>query len=270
MADGVVYVIDDDVRVRRALCRLLDSVNLSAEAFPSAEAFLAHPLPDQPSCLVLDLDLGNGRSGLDLQAQLGARQQTIPIIFITGVGSVPASIRAIKAGALDFLEKPVDPETFLERVRNALALSRQQVQAEAERRVIERRLARVTPRERQVLWLMLRGGLSNRQMAAELGCTEKTIKVHRGKVTRKMQCESVAALVLMIQCLSIDQVRRWFGDDAAATMMTWARPRGVVVPPTPPAAPPATASAPTPSHRRWNARSRPGGSSGASRAPRRR
>jgi RNA polymerase sigma factor (sigma-70 family) len=225
MADGVVYVIDDDVRVRRALCRLLDSVNLSAEAFPSAEAFLAHPLPDQPSCLVLDLDLGNGRSGLDLQVQLGARQQTIPIIFITGTGSVRACVRAMKAGALDVLEKPVDPETLLERVRNALALSRQQVQAEAERRVIERRLARVTPRERQVLWLLLRGGLSNRQMAAELGCTEKTIKVHRGKVTHKMQCESVAALVLMIQCLSIDQVRRLFDDDAAAAMMTWTRTR---------------------------------------------
>jgi FixJ family two-component response regulator len=145
MGDAVVYVIDDNAQVRRALCRLLDSVNLSTEAFPSAEAFLAHPLPDQPSCLVLDLDLGNGRSGLDLQVQLGARQQTIPIIFITGTGSVRACVRAMKAGALDVLEKPVDPETLLERVRNALALSRQQVQAEAERRVIERRLARVKP-----------------------------------------------------------------------------------------------------------------------------
>jgi RNA polymerase sigma factor (sigma-70 family) len=244
-----VYVIDDDVRVRRALCRLLDSVNLSTEAFPSAEAFLEHPLPDQPSCLVLDLHLGNGRSGLDLQAQLGARQATIPVIFITGTGNVRASVRAMKAGALDFLEKPIDPETFLERVQNALALSRQQVQAEAERRVIERRLARVTPRERQVLWLLVRGGLSNRQMAAELGCTEKTIKVHRGQVTRKMQCESVAALVLMIQRLSIDQLRRWFGDDAAATMMTWTRARSVVVPPTPLDALPPTASAPMRSRR---------------------
>jgi DNA-binding CsgD family transcriptional regulator len=156
----------------------------------------------------------------------------------------------MKAGALDVLEKPVDPETLLERVQNALALSRQQVQAEAERRVIERRLARVTPRERQVLWLLVRGGLSNRQMAAELGCTEKTIKVHRGKVTRKMQCESVAALVFNIQRLSVDQVRRWFGDDAAATdaaatMVTWTRARGVVVPPTPLAALSPTASAPS-------------------------
>jgi two-component system response regulator FixJ len=224
MANGVVYVIDDNAHVRRALCRLLDSVHLSAEAFPSAEAFLAHPLPDQPSCLVLDLALGKGRSGLDLQAQLGARQQTIPIIFITGVGGVPSSVRAMKAGALDFLEKPVDPEVFLERVRNALALSRQQVQVEAERRVIEGRLAQVTPRERQVLWLMVRG-LTIRQMAAELGCREKTIKVHRGKVTGKMETASVAALVAMIQRLSIDQVRRWFGDDAAAAMMTWTRTR---------------------------------------------
>jgi RNA polymerase sigma factor (sigma-70 family) len=216
MADGVVYVIDDDVHVRRALCRLLDSVDLSAEAFPSAEAFLAHALRDQPSCLVLDLALGEGRSsGLDLQAQLGARQQTIPIIFLTGTGNVRASVSAMKAGAFDFLEKPVDPEVFLERVRNALALSRQQVEVEAERRVIEGRLAQVTPRERQVLWLMVRGGLTNRQMAAELGCTEKTIKVHRHKVTSKMKVASVAALVAMIPRLSIDQVRKWFGDDAA-------------------------------------------------------
>jgi RNA polymerase sigma factor (sigma-70 family) len=213
----VVYVIDDDVHMRRALCRILDSVGLSAEAFPSAEAFLAHPLRDQPSCLVLDLALGKGRSGLDLQMQLGARQQTIPIIFITGRGNVTASVRAMKAGAVDFLEKPVDPEVFLECVRNALALSRQQVQVEAERTVIEERLAQLTPRERQVLWLTVRGGLTNRQMAAELGCREKTIKIHRGKVTAKMEAASVAALVTMIQRLSIDQVRRWFGDDAAAT-----------------------------------------------------
>jgi FixJ family two-component response regulator len=217
MADGVVYVIDDDVHVRRALCRLLDSVNLSNEAFPAAEAFLAYPLPDQPSCLILDLNLKNGLSGLALQAQLGARQQTIPIIFTTGKGNVRASVRAMKAGAFDFLENPVDPDVLLERVRNALALSLQQVQVEAERRVIEGRLAQLTPRERQVLWLVVRGALTNRQMAAELGCREKTIKVHRGKVTHKMETASVAALVDMIQRLSIDQVRRWFGDDAAAT-----------------------------------------------------
>ena len=168
---------------------------------------------------------GRGAAASTSRAQLGAWQQTIPIIFLTGTGNVRASVSAMKAGALDVLEKPVDPEVFLERVRYALALSRQQVQVEAERRVIEGRLARLTRRERQILWLMVRGGLTNRQMAAELGCTEKTIKVHRGKVTTKMETASVAALVAMVQRLSIDQVRKWFGDDAAATMATWTRGR---------------------------------------------
>jgi FixJ family two-component response regulator len=218
MADGMVYVVDGDKNVRRGLCRLLALVGLCAEPFSSAEAFLTRPLGDQPSCLVLDLYLGNGLSGLDLLAQLAERHYKIPSIFITSAGNVRASVRAMKAGAFDFLEKPVDREVLLASVRAALAFSRQGALAQAERQAVRERLARLTAREREVLWLVVRGGLSNRQIAAELGAAEKTIKIHRGRVTRKMQADSVAALVHMIQRLGVNQLRSSFGDDAAAAM----------------------------------------------------
>ena len=221
MPDEVVYVIDDDESVRRALCRLLASVDLPAEGFPSAEAFLEKPLPEQPSCLVLDLNLGNGLSGLALQAELRDRQYVFPILFISGTTNFRGSVAAMKAGAFDFLEKPIDQEVFLTRVRDALAVSRQSLQEQAERNRIESRLARLTPRERQVLWLVVRGGLTNRQMATELGTALKTIKVHRGRLTRKMRTDSVPALIKMILRLSEDQARRWFGDEAAALMTNW-------------------------------------------------
>jgi FixJ family two-component response regulator len=134
MADSVVYVVDDDDNVRRALCRALASADLYTDAFASAEAFLEQPLPDQPSCLVLDLCLGQGpRDGLALQAELADRNARIPIIFITGTGDERASVRAMKAGAFDFLEKPVDPDSLITAVRGALALSRQSRTAPVER-----------------------------------------------------------------------------------------------------------------------------------------
>lgn len=225
MADGVVYVVDDDAGVRRALCRLLSSVGLHAEAFRSVEAFLRSPLPDQHACLVLDLRLGNDQSGLDLQAHLGDKQSTIPIIFITGFGTVRDSVRAMKAGAFDFLEKPIDDEALLTRVQDALALSRQNTLEEAERKLIESRLARLTHRERQVLWLVVRGGVTNSQIGAELGMAEKTVKIHRGQITRKMRADSVAALVRMVERLSMGQVQRLLGEDAAAAMTTCTKTR---------------------------------------------
>jgi FixJ family two-component response regulator len=153
------------------------------------------------------------------------------------VGSLRASVWAMKAGALDFLEKPVDPAAFVERVRNALTLSREQARVEAERKVVEgRRLAEVTPRERQVLWLLVRGGLSNRQMAAELGTAVKTIKVHRGQVKRKMQSESSADMFRRRCCGRHDDP----GSGAHC----------IVVPPIPPAASSATASHPSRYRRR--------------------
>jgi len=199
--DGVVYVVDDETCVRRALARLLSAEGLHVESFPSVEAFLERGLPDHPCCLLLDVYLGAGRSGLDLQAELGDKQEMMPIIFITGTGDVEASVRAMKAGALDFMEKPLDGDALHSNVRAALTSSREALQAVSERGAVWSRLALLTPRERQVLALIVRGGLTNRQMAAELGITEKTIKVHRGQVTRKMKAGSVADLVRMTQRL---------------------------------------------------------------------
>ena len=148
--DGVVYVVDDDESVRRSLLRLLRSVGLEAVAFPSASAFLERATDDRPCCLILDLRL-RGPSGLDLQAELGGKPQAIPIIFITGHGTVPASVRAMKGGALDFLEKPFDDGELLESVQRALARSRDRVRRARRARPIQHRLDTLTPRERQVL-----------------------------------------------------------------------------------------------------------------------
>jgi FixJ family two-component response regulator len=203
--DGVVYVVDDDESVRRSLVRLLRSVGLEAVTFPSATAFLEREIVDRPSCLILDLRL-RGPSGLDLQAELGDKEQSIPIIFITGHGTVPASVRAMKGGALDFLEKPFDDSELLESVQRALARSRDTYAEHAERDAIQRRLDTLTPREQQVLKLVVRGML-NKQIAADLGAAEKTIKIHRGRVMKKMQADSVANLVRMTQRLGLEEHR---------------------------------------------------------------
>jgi FixJ family two-component response regulator len=196
-ADGVVYVVDDDEGVRTALARLVRSVGLKAETFSSAKAFLEQKLPDRTACLVLDVRLP-GSSGLDLQTALGQAQQTLPIIFITGYGNVPVSVRAMKGGALDFLEKPFNDEELLDAIRRALARSDEARAENAERVVVQRRLDSLTAREREVLGLVITGML-NKQIAAELGAAEKTIKVHRGRVMKKMAADSVADLVRMTQ-----------------------------------------------------------------------
>ena len=227
MPDGVVYVVDDEECVRRAFCRVLNSAGLRAEGFASAQAFLVQPRMEVPACLILDLYLEAGSDGLILQAELGDRQQTIPIIFVTGLphryASVRASVNALKAGAFDFLQKPVAREGLLASVRGALALSGENARAENVRRLVESRLALLTPREREMLWSVVSGGQTNQRMADEMGISVKTIKVHRGQVMRKMQADSVAGLVRMILRLNEGQVRTWFGDDAAATTTTWAR-----------------------------------------------
>jgi FixJ family two-component response regulator len=197
-ADGLVYIVDDEETVRRSLSRLVRSAGLTAQTFTSAQAFLEHEVPpDQPACLVLDVRLP-GLSGLDLQTTLGPRQETVPIIFITGRGSIPMSVQAMKGGALDFLRKPVDGDLLLETIERALARSREARAREAEHAGIARRLARLTPREREVLDLVV-AGMLNKQIAAELGAAEKTVKVHRGRVMRKMEADSVADLVRMTQ-----------------------------------------------------------------------
>jgi FixJ family two-component response regulator len=199
---GVVYIVDDEDTVRRSVARLVRSVGLRAETFASVQAFLDHKVADCPACLVLDVRLP-GQSGLELQAALGPRQRSMPIIFITGRGSVPISVRAMKGGALDFLQKPFDSQELLDGIHRALALSREGRAAGMERAAIERRLARLTPREAQVLRLVVRG-LLNKQIAGLLGAAEKTVKIHRGRVMAKMEATSVADLVRMTHAAGLD------------------------------------------------------------------
>jgi len=198
--DGIVYVVDDHMAVRRAIPRLLRSIGLEAVAFASAQEFLDHKQVDGPACLVLDVRLP-GLGGLDLQARLADAQRALPIIFITGHGTVPTSVRAMKGGAVDFLQKPFDDDDLIAAVQRALGLSRQQRVESAARHEIEHRVRTLTPRERQVLEAVSKGML-NKQIAAELGAAEKTIKIHRGRVMQKMQAGSVADIVRMTERLA--------------------------------------------------------------------
>jgi FixJ family two-component response regulator len=200
--EPLVYVIDDDESVRRALTRLIRAVGLEVETYPSAAAFLAQPRPERPACLVLDVRLP-GASGLDLQAALGGAQAVLPIIFITGFGTVPTTVRAMKGGAVDFLQKPFQDQELLDAIHRALERSRGARTRQAERSAVQRRVDGLTPREREVLGLVV-AGLLNKQIAARLGAAEKTIKVHRGRVMRKMGAESVAELVRMVHTLRQD------------------------------------------------------------------
>jgi RNA polymerase sigma factor (sigma-70 family) len=201
-SDGVVYVVDDDASVRRALGRLIASAGLQVETFPSAKAFLHHQSADRPACLVLDVRMP-GESGLDLQVALGDAQRRLPIIFVTGHGTVPASVRAMKEGALDFLQKPVDEQELLGAILRALARSREAWLARAEQAELQQRLDTLTAREREVLDLVLTGML-NKQIGDRLGVAEKTVKVHRGRVMQKMAATSVAGLVQMLHRLDRD------------------------------------------------------------------
>jgi FixJ family two-component response regulator len=198
--EALVYVIDDDASVRKALSRLIRSVGLPVETFPSAVAFLAHERPDRPACLVLDLRLP-GPSGLDLQASLEADPPVLPIVFISGHGTVPTTVRAMKGGAVDFLQKPFRDQELLDAVGRALDRSREARVRQAEQSAIRRRLDLLTPREREVLELVV-SGMLNKHIAARLGAAEKTVKVHRGRVMHKMQAGSVAELVGMMHALA--------------------------------------------------------------------
>ena len=199
MNEPTVYVVDDDESVCRALARLIRSVGLAAETFHSAKAFLDHTPPDGPACLVLDVRLP-GASGLDLQAALSQAGRDLPIVFITGHGDVPTTVRAMKGGAIDFLQKPFNDQELLDCVQRAIARSRTQRTERAERAELERRFQALTPREREILLHVVTGKL-NKQIAGDLGIAEKTIKVHRGRVMEKMQAGSVAELVRMAEKL---------------------------------------------------------------------
>jgi FixJ family two-component response regulator len=198
-AQGIVFVVDDDASVREALQRLIRSAGLSVEAFASAEEFLSRPRADAPSCLLLDVRLPH-LSGLDVQRRMAEAHNEIPIVFITGHGDIPTTVRAMKAGAVEFLTKPLVEGDVLESVQQAIARDRASREHHAETAGLRARHASLTPREQETMvWVV--SGLLNKQIAGELGISEETVKVHRGQVMRKMGADSLADLVRMSERL---------------------------------------------------------------------
>ena len=197
----VVFVIDDDESLRDALKRLFRMVGLRAETFAAAADFLKSKLPDVPSCLVLDVRLP-GISGLDFQAELAKADIKIPIIFMTGHGDIPMTVKAMKAGALEFLSKPFRDQDMLDAVQLALERDRTRRQAERVNTQLCRNFESLSPREQEVM-AFATAGLMNKQIAAKLGVAEVTVKLHRGRLMRKMNARSVAELARMAQILEI-------------------------------------------------------------------
>ena len=199
--DPMVFVVDDDDSVRKALTRLFQSVGIKVESFVSAETFLSRQRYEGPCCLVLDIRMP-GMSGLDLQETLVRANLTQPIIFMTGHGTIPISVRAMKAGAIDFLEKPFEDQAILDLVKQALERDRKAKQEYAEKRELLKRFESLTPREQEVLAFVVTGKL-NKQIAIELDICEKTVKFHRAHVMEKMRTESLADLVRVSRTLPL-------------------------------------------------------------------
>jgi len=203
---AVVFVIDDDPSMLRSLASLLRSVGLEARVFSSAPEFMRAQRPDAPGCLVLDVRLP-GMSGLAFQQELAKAGIALPVIFITGHGDVPMSVRAMKAGAVEFLTKPLNDDALLSAIGHALDQSRAALGHEAEIREVRERYESLSRREREVMSLVV-SGLLNKQVGGELQISEITVKAHRGKVMRKMKADSLADLVNMAARLHLTPVRR--------------------------------------------------------------
>jgi len=201
--DHIVLVVDDDVRMREALHELLTSAELNVVTFASAAEYLAFARPELPACLVLDVELPD-INGLDLQRQIAA-EHPAHIVFITGHGDVPRSVRALKAGAVDFLTKPFSESDLLGAIQAALAQDREARQQRLNLAALQQRFSALTPREREVLPLVV-SGLLNKQAAGELGISEVTLQIHRGRIMHKMKAESLAELVRMAGTLGIPVV----------------------------------------------------------------
>lgn len=204
-APPIVFVVDDDASVCLSLKRLLRSIGLEARTFASAQEFLRGERPNTPGCLILDVRLP-GLGGLDLQEELAAEKIDLPIVFITGHGDIPMSVRAMKAGAVEFLTKPFREQDLLEAIQRGIEQHRVVRRHNAEMRILQQRYALLTPREREV-FPRVTSGLLNKQIAAELGASEKTIKVHRGQVMQKMKAESLADLIHMAEKLGLPPTR---------------------------------------------------------------
>jgi len=197
----IVFVVDDDISVRESLELLIQVSGWRAETFASAREFLARPRPSVPSCVILDLALPDV-SGLDLQQRVAADRSEMPIIFITGYGDISQSVRAMKAGALEFLTKPFREDVLVSAIRHALERSRRTLEHDAKMKALRQSYESLTPREREVMVLVVSGFL-NKQVGGELGISEITVKAHRGQVMRKMKADSLPSLVNMVAGLGL-------------------------------------------------------------------
>ncbi len=204
LSDAAVFVVDDDSLMRDSLECLIKSVGLQADTFSSAQAFLNVKLPDKPSCLVLDIRMP-GLSGLELQEELQKRGIAIPIIFMTGHGTVPMSVRAMKAGAVDFLQKPFEDQELLDLIHHAIDRNRQTRLEQVEINKIEQRVKSLTMREHEIL-LFVTDGQLNKRIAYDLKMSENTVKTHRARIMRKMEVESLAELVRVTEKVGIHSV----------------------------------------------------------------
>ena len=204
--DSIVFIIDDDLSMRRALTNLFQSVGLEVEAFAAASELLKNKLPEVASCLVLDIRLP-GLSGLDLQTELAKANIRIPIIFITGHGDIPMTVRAMKGGAVDFLTKPFRDQELLDAVVNAIDKDRKRREADKTVASLQALFETLSSREREVL-AFVAAGLMNKQIAAELGLAEITVKIYRGHIMKKMHAKSLADLIRMTEALGIRPAKR--------------------------------------------------------------